>query len=96
LIPIPTSLIEILTPLLFLALLILFFLPSILELKRPKDAGPRKILNITLNNLTVNKANLSFLFNLEDIEKKEPTEKHFETATLPTRNPISILANIEA
>jgi hypothetical protein len=96
LIPIPTSLIEILTPLLFLAFLILFFLPSILELKRPKDAGPRKIPNITLNKLTVNKANLSFLLILEDIEEKKTAGKPFETMTPPTRNPISILANIEA
>jgi hypothetical protein len=96
LIPIPTSLIEILPPLLFLAFLILFFLPAILELKRPRDAGPRKVANVW-PNFTVNevKFGLSSLLGLDDIEKEDFTERRIETMNMPVRNLIFSLANIE-
>ena len=96
-IPIPTSLIEILPPLLFLAFLILFFLPVILELKRPRDAGPRRVANVWPNYLAGNEAKLglSSLLGLDDIEKGEFIERRLETVTTPVRNPIFVLSNIE-
>jgi len=97
LIPILISLIEILPLLLFLAFLILFFFPAIFELKRPRDAEPRRVVNVWSHYLAVNevKFGLSSLLGLDDIEKEGFTERRLEPMTMPVRNPISILANIE-
>jgi hypothetical protein len=45
--PISTPYVLILLILALCAFIFLLFLPSILELKRPKDPGPRKIAEIT-------------------------------------------------
>jgi len=45
--PVSTSHVLILSILALCAFIILLYLPSILELKRPKDPGPRKIAEIT-------------------------------------------------
>ena len=45
--PISTSYLFILLILALCGFIFLLFLPSILELKRPKDSGPRKIAEIT-------------------------------------------------
>ena len=95
-IPIPTSLMEIFSLLLFIVFFILFFLPAIFELKRPKDVGPRRIANMGLNDFAVNKLkfDLNSLVGLDDIEE-ESIERRLETVTTPVRNPIFVLANIE-
>ena len=96
-IPIPTSLLEAFSLPLFIVFFILFFLPAIFELKRPKDVGPRRIANMGLNDFAVNKVkfDLNSLVGLDDIEEGEFMERRLETVTMPVRNPIFVLANIE-
>jgi len=48
--PISTPYLFILLILALCAFIFLLFLPSLLELKRPKDSGPRKISEITTEN----------------------------------------------
>lgn len=86
---------QFLLPLMFIALIIILFLPAIFELKRPKDAGPRRIVNMGSASFTMSKAKPNFLLDLEDIEKGEFTEERFERVKLPVRNPIFALFNIE-
>ncbi|MBX5326997.1 MAG: hypothetical protein ACQXXH_06825 [Candidatus Bathyarchaeia archaeon] len=82
-IPIPISTPQILTLVLFSAfvLFIVLFLPAILELRKPKDAGPRRIFeadgkevvgfDILFAVYFREKTNSLFGF-LEDIEPQEP------------------------
>jgi len=46
-------------------IIVLFFLPALLELKRPKDAGPRLI------GVNTSKTKVSSLIHLIDIEEQQ-------------------------
>jgi hypothetical protein len=50
-------------------LILLFFLPTLIEVKKPKDSGPRRILEkeiFGINHLTFLGNSLDILPNLED------------------------------
>ncbi len=54
-----------------------FFLPAIFELKQPRDAGPRRIINMSQNDLAGSKArfDLSLFVDLDDVEKGESMKR---------------------
>lgn len=62
----------------------IMFLPAIIELKKPHDAGPR-IINYGFTQLSS-----LCLGMLVDIEEKIENQLHFRTAVLP-----SFISNIE-
>jgi len=95
LIPIPISTREAFLLLFFAAVvfLIALFLPTILELKRPKDAGPRKVFEADGKEIVGFSVLLAVYFRensqsaklLEDIEAPEyiPPSKSFLSIALP-------------
>ena len=70
-------------------LIFITFLPAFLELKKPKDGGPRMIME----NVPEVKAYTMHSIQIEDIEK----EQKFDTALLPTiAMIIEVLPNLDA
>ena len=81
-IPIPISNLQILSLLIFMAAIffIVLFLPALLEMKKPKDAGPRRIFEADGKEIVGFNILLTFYFReksretpllLDDIEPKE-------------------------
>lgn len=53
--PNPTSLLLIFLTFALLGFITVFFLPALLELKKPKDAGPRRITETTIEGIKTNR-----------------------------------------
>ena len=70
-------------------LIFITFLPAFLELKKPKDGGPRMIME----NVPEVKTYSMYSIQIEDIEK----EQKFEVSLLPTiAKIIEVLPNLDA
>ncbi len=61
----------------------LFFLPAIIELRTPKDAGPRPLFDNTLTTVTLGLLGLT----LFDIEETQELAHQF-----PTKNAVCLLS----
>lgn len=87
-VPNPTLATFFLTILGVLTFVLIMFLPTLFELKRPKDAGPRIIMNNTLFMQEITRNNL--LLNIEE-------EQRFDQAIINRIvRTIYILPNLEA
>jgi hypothetical protein len=74
---------------------LIFFFPSVFELKRQKDKGSRRIMNIQSEGTTdKSKADFDIFNGLEDIEKRD-FEKCLGCMKRLVYNPIFVLSNIE-
>jgi len=101
--PNPTPLLLILLTFALLGFITLFFLHSFLELKKPKDAGPRRIAETTIEGIIRNghvttsqykPLPLEALWsNLIDIEGGESAKLSISTIGLPDYE--TLLSNIE-
>ena len=80
------------------ACLFLFFLSSVSESKRSKNAVVTRAADACSEEVTGNESKVDFgLFHgLEDIEREESAEKHLQKTTPHSHNPILVLRNIES